>query len=273
MTIKTFLPSWGLAAICALVLSTLALADADNSGERIIDLKLSSGKHQHTLYVAPASPRATIVMLPGGAGDVGLARNGDIRHGHNFVVRTHDMWLAKGYAVLIPDWINRESLRGARSSPEYAAVVEDLIQYARTQVALPVFLLGTSQGSIAAANGAAHAPAGTIAGVILTESVSVRGGSHETVFDAGLTDVRVPALIVANKDDRCDVAPPSDATKIAAAMIHSPDVRVVEVSGGIDRSGRACGSLSPHGYYGIEDKVVGIVSSWIDAHIGDTLKR
>jgi len=59
-------------------------------------------------------------------------------------------------------------------------------------------VMGTSQGSIAAMNAAAHDSSGDIVGVILTESVSILGGSRETVFDAHPQDVHVPALVVAN---------------------------------------------------------------------------
>jgi hypothetical protein len=130
-----------------------------------------------------------------------------------------------------------------------------------------VFLLGTSQGSIAAMNGAAHLGPDAIAGVVLTESVSRLGGSHETVFDAEPQAVTVPALVVANRDDRCQVSPPADAQKIADAMTKSPQVRVLRVEGGTTRS-RDCGSLSPHGYYGIEDTVVDKIVDWLNAHSG-----
>jgi pimeloyl-ACP methyl ester carboxylesterase len=249
------------------LLAMTSFATAGNFAERVTNFPLATGAKQRVLYVGRPSPRATLIMLPGGAGDVGLTRDGDVRHDKNFVVRTRQAWAARGYAVLIPDWIGHESLRGKRSSPDYFAIIEALIEYAHKQSAAPIFLLGTSQGSIAAANGAAHAKPGSIAGVILTESVSVMGGSHETVFDAGLSDIRVPALIVANRDDRCRVAPPEDAAKIAAAITHAPDVRVEEVSGGIDKSGNACGSLSPHGYYGIEDKVISMTDAWITKRI------
>jgi hypothetical protein len=113
-------------------------------------------------------------------------------------------------------------------------------------------------------NGAAHAGRDQIAGVVLTESVSRLGGSHETVFDADPQGVRVPALVVANRDDRCDAAPPQDASKIAAAMSNSPQVRVLHVGGGVDRSEKACGSLTPHGYYGIEREIVSKIAAWMD---------
>jgi hypothetical protein len=37
----------------------------------------------------------------------------------------------------------------------------------------------------------------------------------------------------------------------------------VEVSGGIDGSSNPCGSLTPHGYCGMEAQVIGIISDWI----------
>lgn len=235
------------------------------ASEQVIDLPLGGGEHQRILIAAPGHPRGTIVMLPGGAGDVGVERDGDLRHGDNFVVRTRALWNAKGYAVLIPDTIDRANLRGLRSSPAYARLVDDLIGFAHRQVPGPVFLLGTSQGSIAAMNGAAHADPRSLAGVVLTESVSVLGGSGETVFDADPQGVRVPALVVANRDDRCNVAPPQAAQRIAAAMTESRDVRVLMVSGGVTRSKKDCGSLTPHGYYGIEQQVVTGIVQWMDA--------
>lgn len=86
------------------------------------------------------------------------------------------------------------------------------------------------------------------------------------MFDADPAQVTIPALVVANRDDRCNVAPPADAPRIAAAMTHSPEVKVLTVSGGVRRSKKDCGSLTPHGYYGIEDKVVDAIARWLDAH-------
>ncbi len=115
-------------------------------------------------------------------------------------------------------------------------------------------------------NGAAHASPGSLSGVILSESVSVIGGSHETVFDANPQNVRVPALVLANNDDLCGVAPPTMAPTIASAMANSPDVKIAMLSGGIANSSRDCSSLSPHGYYGIEEKAVSVIDNWIKNH-------
>jgi pimeloyl-ACP methyl ester carboxylesterase len=256
------------ASLCLMpvMASAAVAAPAPAADESVFDLPLSNGDHQRVLFAPVRSARGTIVMLPGGAGDVGLRRDGDIRHDDNFVIRTRTLWNRHGYNVLIPDTIDGANLRGLRSSPNYGRLVDDLAAFARQKGQRPVFLLGTSQGSIAAMNGAAHAASGSIAGVVLTESVSVMGGSGETVFDAAPQRVRAPALIVANQDDACNVAPPGAAPRIAAAMTGSRDVRVLRVSGGTTQSAKACGSLTPHGYYGIEGRVVDAIAAWMDAH-------
>jgi pimeloyl-ACP methyl ester carboxylesterase len=240
-----------------------AQGSVEETPARVVDLPLSGTGVQRVLYAEASHARGTVVMFPGGAGEVDIGEQGDPLHGKNFVVRTRSLWNARGYAVLIPDAIDNANMRGTRSSPSYAQVVSDLVAYARRQSAGPIFLLGTSQGSIAAMNGAASLRAGQIAGVVLTESVSRQGGSHETVFDAHPDQVIVPALVVANRDDACKVAPPEDAAKIAAAMTHSPQVKVIYVSGGVLRS-TDCGSLSPHGYYGIEQSVVDSIVAWMN---------
>ncbi|MBN9044271.1 MAG: alpha/beta hydrolase [Rhizobiales bacterium] len=234
---------------------------------KVLEVPLPEGGEQRILLISPAHPKAAILMLPGGAGIVGLTRDGGIRHRENFVVRTRALWTARGYAVLIPDTIHRSNLRGERSSPRYGRLIERLIGIAHERTKAPVFVLGTSQGAIAAVNGAAHARPGSLAGVILTEPVSVKGGSRETVFDANPANVHAPVLVVSNRDDRCAVAAPAMAPKVAAAMTGSKDVKTETVSGGTTRSWTNCGSLSPHGYYGIEGQVVARISGWMDRHL------
>lgn len=248
-------------AVLSLILTGLRLEPAA-AADRVIDLDIGGGS-QRLLFAGPPQPRAAIVMLPGGSGDIGLEKDGRIRHGHNFVVRTRDLWTALGFAVLIPDAVDGDNLRGRRNSESYADLVAKLVAFAHRQVDGSVFLLGTSQGSIAAMNGAAHLRDGQIAGLVLTESVSRLGGSHETVFDAQPDRVNVPVLVVANSDDRCRVASPLDAPKIAAALVHSPLVKILNVSGGRQESDEACGSLSPHGYDGIEQSVVNAIAHWL----------
>jgi hypothetical protein len=235
------------------------------------DLPLDGGGFQRVLFYGPKDGmRGIIVMFPGGTGDVGIERDGAIEHNDNFVVRTRELWAQHGYGVVIVDAIGHQSMRGQRSTPEYAAVTREILAFAHSVSNVPVWVMGTSQGSIAAMNAASHSEHRELAGVILTESVSVLGKSQETVFDAHPQDVLAPALIVANRDDRCWVAPPSKANEIAHAMRNARST-VLFVEGGTARSSNECSSLSPHGYWGIDDKVVGDIENWMlgASHLGE----
>jgi pimeloyl-ACP methyl ester carboxylesterase len=228
------------------------------------DLPLGGGAYQRVMFDGPSRKmRGVIVMFPGGAGDVGIERNGDVRHGDNFVVRTRDLWAQRSYGVVIVDAIGHQSMRGLRSTAMYADVATRIVAFAHEVSNAPVWVMGTSQGSIAAMSAASHAEPGQVAGVVLTESVSILGHSHETVFDAHPESVRVPALVVANQDDECKVAPPSMAEKIARSMRDAPTTVMME-QGGSNTSSNACSSLSPHGYYGIEPKVVNDIAGWME---------
>jgi pimeloyl-ACP methyl ester carboxylesterase len=271
------------AALCSLAVATAYASDfetrhhklaheetigvASQGGVLVRDLPLAGGEFQRVLYDAPPSEvRGIIVMFSGGADDLGIEKDGQIKHADNFVVRSRELWTAKGYGVVLVDAIDHQSMRGKRSNAAYADVTREVIDFAHEQANAPVWVMGTSQGSIAAMNAASHEKGSRLAGVILTESVSILGGSHETVFDAYPQDVYVPALIVANKDDRCSVAPPSMAESIAQSM-RNTHATVLFVQGGSVRSSNECASLSPHGYYGIEGLVVDEIAAWM-ARVG-----
>jgi pimeloyl-ACP methyl ester carboxylesterase len=244
-----------------------AIGVASQGGVLVRDLPLEGGEFQRVLYDAPPSQvRGIIVMFSGGADDIGIEKDGVIRHGDNFVVRSRDLWTARGYGVVLVDAIDHQSMRGKRSTDAYAAVTREVVAFAHEQANAPVWVMGTSQGSIAAMNAASHARGEELAGVILTESVSILGASHETVFDAHPEDVHIPALVVANRDDRCKVAPPSMADAIAQSM-RNTHATVLFVQWGEVRSSNECASLSPHGYYGIEGTVVNDIAEWM-ARVG-----
>jgi hypothetical protein len=227
------------------------------------DLPLQGGGFQRVLYTAARrETKGIIVMFPGDTGEIDIEKSGRVKNAKNFVVRSDDLWLDRGYGIVLVDALDHQSMRGQRSSAEYAEVTKEIIEFAHRQANVPVWVLGTSQGSIAAMNAAAHAGGTQLSGMILTESVSILGGSHETVFDAHPGDVRVPSLVVANTDDRCKVAPPSMAQSIAQSIRHAPTT-VLTVSGGTQRTQDDCGSLTPHGYYGIEEKVVDGIVGWM----------
>jgi hypothetical protein len=247
----------------AQTISSEADEPLQSGGGTVSDLPLEGSNFQRVLYLPPArDAKGLMIMFAGGTGELDIDKHGRIKNAKNFVVRSSDLWRERGYGVLLVDALDHRSLRGQRSTAAYAGVIARIVAFARETTRAPLWVLGTSQGSIAAMNAASHAGQNGIAGLILTESVSILGGSHETVFDSHPENVRVPSLVVANRDDQCKVAPPSMANAIAQA-IHNARVTVLNVSGGVQHSQDNCGSLTPHGYYGIEDKVVDGIVDWM----------
>ena len=123
------------------------------TGETLVtDLPLQDGGSQRVLYAAPANPRAALVMLPGGNGMVEIGNDGSIRRmGQNFLLRTLPLWQAHGFAVAVITPPNGMSLLGHRHTAAYAATIGQAVDFVRSRANVPVWLIGTSQGSIEAA--------------------------------------------------------------------------------------------------------------------------
>lgn len=248
----------GMAIVAAILFCRPPTASAQTFAT---DVPVDGGT-ERVLFAAPANPRAVLIMLAGGDGivDIGeTAASG--RLAGNFLVRTLPLWTAQGFAVAILGSPNNQSLMGQRHAPAYAAAIGQAVDFVRSRANAPVWLVGTSQGSIAAANGAARL-GGKVAGVVLSSSVSRRSQSGETVFDADLAAIAAPALIVANQGDTCGASPPADANTIASYLARSPRKEVIIAQSG-DLRGDPCQASSPHGYLGIEPMVVQRIAQWI----------
>ncbi|MBV9863023.1 MAG: alpha/beta hydrolase [Alphaproteobacteria bacterium] len=249
-----------LASLAALALLA-AILPLRPAAAQVADLPLATGGTERVLLLVPPNPRAVLIMLPGGDGTIAIDNSGQVQRGGNFLIRTRDLWVQQGLAVLLVAPPDGHSLMGERHSPAYAAAIGTAADFARSRVNAPVWLVGTSQGAIAAVNGAARL--GTkIAGLVVSSSVTRLGRSGETVFDAYPGSVAVPALVVANTRDTCVVSPPGDAAALAAALSASPRKEVVTFESSEIRSD-PCEAMSPHGYLGIEAAVIRGIADWI----------
>jgi hypothetical protein len=247
------------------VISTLGIARGqDAPGTPIVSDVRVAGGTERVLFLGAEESRALLVLLPGGDGILGLDNGGAVHQlGSNFLVRTLAQWVAQGFAVLLPDAPNGTSLLGQRHLPAYADMNSNAIDFGRSRANLPVWLIGTSQGSTAAANGAAHLGS-KVSGVVLTSPVTRIGSADETVFVAEPGAIAVPVLVVSNQDDTCAESPPSGAAMVVAAVTHSPRKQLAMVgSRQFAKGSDPCRGMSPHGYLGIEGMVVQRISEWI----------
>jgi hypothetical protein len=256
--------------ICALLpafaaMSPLGIAVGQTApGSPIVSDVPVDGGTERVLFLGTERARALLVLLPGTDGIVGLDSEGGVHQlGSNFLVRTIGQWTAQGFAVVLPDAPNGTSLFGRRHQPAYVDAIGRAIDFGRSRANLPVWLIATSQGSIAAVNAAAHLGS-KVSGVVLASSVTRPGRAGETLFDAEPGAIAVPVLVVSNQNDTCAVSPPGDAPNVLAALTRSPRKELVMVtSSQIAKRSDPCEGMSPHGYLGIEGAVVHRISDWI----------
>jgi hypothetical protein len=251
---------WRLAAGIVLCSRLIALAQPLSAQNFAADIPLGAGGSERVLFAGPVNPRATLIMFPGGPRIVDISATGTTTN-RNFLVRTLPLWVAQGFTVEILGSPNGASLLGQRHTSGYAAAIDRAIDFARSRANAPVWLVGTSHGSTAAANGAAHL-GNKIAGVLLSSSVTRQGRAGETVFDSEPGLIAVPALIVANQGDTCMLTPPGDAQSLAAALTRSPRKEIIIVASDQIQSD-PCEAMSPHGFLGIETAVVQRIGDWI----------
>ncbi|HEX2150716.1 MAG TPA: alpha/beta hydrolase [Stellaceae bacterium] len=227
----------------------------------IADLALPTGGSERVLFIGTHPSYATVILLSGGDGVFTIDNAGNVTPGGNFLVRTRDLWAAQHFGVVVPGPPNGQSLTGRRSTPAYAGELDRVVDFARSRSNAPVWLVGTSQGSIAAVNGGAHLGA-KVAGVVLTSSITRPSQVGETIFDAAPGLISVPTLVVANSADTCRSTPPEDAPSILAALVRSPRKELMMFDSREIRSD-PCRARSPHGYLGIETAVVQRIADWI----------
>ena len=134
-----------------------------------------------------------------------------------------------------------------------------VIKLLQTKSPGPVWLVGTSNGSVSAASVAARLGPSKVVGIVLTSTVWKNG--------LPLGDIVVPTLVVHNRDDGCTSSPYSSALRSIELLARAPAKKLVTVQGG-QSQGDPCGAKSPHGYFGIEDQVVLPIIQWIESHTG-----
>jgi hypothetical protein len=212
-------------------------------------------------------PRAIAIVFIGGEGELNLEKNGPAKGKGNFLMRVRDKLAAAGLLLAYPDTPSDQSqgYGSFRADAKHAEDIAAVVKAVKARADLPVFLIGTSRGTISATNGAARLPPGTIAGLVLTSTVTERGKQRQvSVYETPVKDIKVPVFALANTNDGCYVTPPGAVPALLKAMASAPRKDAMTVTGG-SAGGDPCGAQSAHGYLGIEDQAVKAMTDWIDS--------
>ena len=246
----------------------LAVAVATDDGSRTT----------YSLAGLSDTARAALVLLAGGGGFLDLDDQGCTRKlKGNTLVRSRTLFHRHGFVTALvdapSDHQKKDGLGGFRITSRHAQNIGRVITDVRDRTGLPVWPIGTSRGTISAANAASRlAGAGAPNGLVLTSPVtSGRQGARkpwvaQTVFSVRLESIRMPVLVIAHAADKCIRTPPSLAGEITEKTNGEREQAVV-VTGGPgadgDQSVKACQGRTPHGFVGQEAEVADGITRFI----------
>jgi hypothetical protein len=218
---------------------------------------------------APRNLQAIAILFPGSGGLIHLRQEkGRVKFGqNNFLVRSRSEFVKRGVLAAIIDapsdspsgWGMSDEFRlGENHFVDIAAVVADLGKRFPGQ---PIFLVGTSRGTIsAAALGARFGE--RAAGAVLTSSMfrpappkSNEPGPGLSRFD--FATIKIPLLLVHHVSDQCPSTPYGDAARL------SDRYPLVSVLGGRPPESGPCDPYSNHGFFGKEPETVEQIVNWM----------
>lgn len=196
------------------------------------------------VLLKPASPRASVILMPGGDGDLQAGPDGSIGNlKNNQLVRTRDAYMAQGLAVLIVD---ADINLGAA------------VNYMRA-IKAPVTVIGTSRGTLRAAAGIARG-AKPDALVLTAGFLSpASGGDRHVMGILGSPERLPPTLVIHHRQDGCRHTQPAGVEPFIKWA--GGKARVAWLDGG-QTTGNSCQAKSHHGFLGLDGKVVALAAGF-----------
>jgi len=245
-----------------LVLSLL-VPSAHASDEEFRIISTRPGVTQPFLLIRPTGQAvASVILFAGGEGHLGLSSQGISQGANNFLVRNRQRFAGEGFLVAVVDSASDDCLR---TSADHAEDIKHVISELKKIVDVPVWLIGTSRGTISAANVAARLKEGGPDGLVLTSTVTKQSKRNfETVGSVRLEDIRVPTLLVHHKNDDCPVTPYGGAVALRRSLKQVSKIDLLTFTGG-NSLGDPCQAMSHHGFLGLDAEVVSAIASWIKA--------
>lgn len=224
-------------------------------------------------YEKPANAKAIVVLFQGGGGSIGVkgsAENGWIMRDKAFLAGGAPRFAKNNLVVAVVDApTDRADLNsGFRNSNEHNQDIQKLVEFLRADnPGLPIWLIGTSNGSLTAVGASLALQATPVSGLVLTSTVteehpwSMGQRYVHPVYRADVSKVTVPVLIVHHKNDRCkhSLYQPIDA--LAKAFTNTKKVEVITIEGGQDNSEPCNGGY--HQFLGQEQEVTDQIAKWI----------
>ncbi len=208
---------------------------------------------------------ATVVLFSGGGGGYGRIGDDGWPSSGNFLIRTGRHWATYPFNLVM---VGRPSdgidlaLGGVRIGDKHAADNVALFKAIKRKSTLPIWVVGTSMGTISAAAAAIQDSENLVSGVVLTSSITgykIDGA----VPQQDLARIRVPTLVFHHENDGCKFCQAQEAKTIAGNLQNVSIRKTLIVNGGSGATGNPCEAFHHHGYVGMENEAVELIAAWI----------
>ncbi len=165
---------------------------------------------------------------------------------NNFLVRSRELFFQNGLNVVVMGRVSdQDGLDyGYRISSEHVHDVGVVVDYAIKETGKPVWIVGTSRGTVSGTAATIALGNNKVAGLVLTSSVTSK--KIGAVPTQNLGSITVPVLVVHHEKDACPVCRPYEAGGIVRGL-----------------AAARCGNQHWHGYINAEKSTVDLIANWI----------
>lgn len=230
--------------------------------DKLVKIDTRPGVSVSYYYMPRPGATATVVLLTGGAGGIGM-KNG-VPISKNFLVRNRDLFAAQGFNVaVVGKPTDREDLDfGFRVSAKHMEDLQKVAAHLKRETGLPVWFVGTSMGTISATASAIAFGDSDLAGIVLTSSIT-RFDKLGAVPTQKLDQIHIPVLVMHHAKDQCFICQPHEVSYITKGLKNARVKKELIVNGGSDPRGDPCEPMHWHGYIGMDKEAVDLISGWI----------
>ena len=214
------------------------------------------------LGVEGRKPEAVALLYVGAGGRINLrTEEGQVKFSaRNFLPRSGGDFVRNGVLPVVmdapsdqPGGMDDGFRLGDAHAEDIGKVIADL---KKRFPGLPVFLVGTSRGTISAAS-AGRRLGKEVDGVVLTATLFLASRTQPGLSGFDFSTIPSPLLFVHHVDDGCTYTPYSSARRLADRY------PLVSVSGGRPPEAKPCEAMTPHGFLGKEAETVDAMAKWM----------
>ncbi len=231
--------------------------------EGMVYMDIGRGEARLPTYVMPnPQATATVILLPGGDAGTGKIVDGKPGSG-NFLSRSRGEFFAENFNVIV---VYRASDLtgldyGYRVSKDHVGELAKVIAYAKQNFAKPVWLVGTSRGTVSGTATAIALGDAEVQGLVLTSSVTSK--KTGAIATQNIASLKIPTLVVHHKNDACKICVPYEASRITSDLKSAPVKKFIMIEGGSNPEGDPCEAKHWHGFINYEKETVKVITDWI----------